>query len=437
MKTLLLSSFLSLLFGIQISIAQCGLLFTTSSTLTVACNGDCTAAITLSSAVTGGSGNYSYLWSPSGETTVFVTGQCAGTVTLTITDIINGCDTVVTFIVTEPNPITPSLYPITSCNGECTGAALLVANGGAGGGPGMPYNYVWTNVTTATTTSGTMDSLLTFTGLCPGNYTVELTDPLGCTGSGSVTVTEATALVANITLSTNATCFDLCDGFTNGTASGGISPYTFAWDDPGSTTNANAIGLCGSNTGINYLFTVTDSMGCEATDNVNITEPDQLILTMSSQDPSSPGFCDGVAIASITGGTTSYVLSWNIPSMPTGTTAWNLCPGVYSVTVTDANGCTVTDSVEIGIGVGFADEADPIDLVLYPNPTEGIFWISRNDQNSENLIIKVYHINGRQVHELTMSKSQREIDLSHLGKGLYFLQIVGDNAITTKKVIVQ
>jgi len=151
--------------------ASCvGLTFTTSSTLVIACVGDSTGSATLSSAVGGGSGNYSYLWSPGGETTVFKTNLAAGTTTLTITDLTNGCDTVISFTIATPDPVIATVANIPTCNGVCTSSALLVADGGDAG-PGNPFTYALVGPTVNDSLFGSIDSVDIITGLCPGPYT--------------------------------------------------------------------------------------------------------------------------------------------------------------------------------------------------------------------------------------------------------------------------
>ena len=327
----------------SLNAASCvGLNFTISSTLVVACKDSCTAQITLNGAPTGGSGNYSYLWDdPGTQTTMFVQNLCAGTVTLTITDVGNACDTVVSFIVTEPTAVTGNIISVPACNGQCNGSVLLVAYGG-GGGPGSPYDYTFYGPLVTDSVLGTIDSLQTISGLCPGNYSVLLTDPLGCQGTATGVVTEATPLVPTITLSTNASCPSVCDGLTNSTASGSIPPYSFSWDDPAMQTTANATALCGTVAGITYTLTVTDSLGCTATDAVAIQEPEPITLTFSTTDPTCGGTCDGSAIiTNIAGGTSPYTYSWS--SGQTSSTVINaLCPGTGSVTITDARDCDTT-----------------------------------------------------------------------------------------------
>jgi gliding motility-associated-like protein len=292
----------------------------------------------------------------------------------------NACDSVVTFIVTEPPAVTAVFSQTMTCNGQCSGIATVFVGGGCSGNV-CPYNYTWTNVTTTTTITGSVDSILAFPDLCPGDYTFSATDQIGCPpGTANVTILEATPLVPTITLSTNASCPSVCDGLTNSTAAGSVPPYTYSWDDPANQTTADATGLCGSVAGITYTLTVTDSLGCTETESVAIQEPEPITATFATTDPSCGGTCDGSAVISNpAGGTAAYTYSWS--SGQTSSTVINaLCAGSGSVTITDARDCDTTIDFTLvqppgleGTVVAFSDcdAAGNLIATATANPTSG------------------------------------------------------------------
>lgn len=130
-----------------------------------------------------------------------------------------------------------------------------------------------------------------------------------------------------------------CNGSTNGTinlvVSGGTPPYTYLWNDGATTEDRSGLGA-----GI-YSVVVSDSGGCTGTGEVEITQPNELIITIDSIVPESgPGFEDGAIYITVTGGTPTYIYTWT-GSYP-GQDLLNHPAGLYTVQVLDQNGCTAT-----------------------------------------------------------------------------------------------
>ena len=171
------------------------------------------------------------------------------------------------------------------------------------------------------------------------NYTVTVTDQNGCTHTEDVLITVNPTPAASITLTNAIMCNGDNDAAATAAATGGTGSYSYLWSD-GQTT-ATASNLSPST----YSVTVTDIYQCADAASINITEPTALsVSTSSSNETCSPGN-DGTASASVSGGTQSYSYSWS--SGHTAATATHLPAGTYSVTVTDANMCTITDQVTV------------------------------------------------------------------------------------------
>ncbi|MCC7301156.1 MAG: gliding motility-associated C-terminal domain-containing protein [Bacteroidia bacterium] len=280
------------------------------------CNGQATVT------ATGGSAPYTYLWTPTNQTTQTATGLCAGTYTVQVTDA-TGClsaTTTVTITTTGGGlTLTPTITNAL-CNGQCNGSISMSVTGG-----NAPYTYLWTpgNQTGQTAT-----------GLCAGTYTVLVTDASGCTTTGTYTITQPTV----VTLSqsqTNPVCNGQCTGTATVTASGGTPGYSYTWSPSGGNA-ATATGLCAGN----YTVTVTDANGCTRTATYTITQPPALSASTSTTI-STCGLPNGSATVVASGGTPGYTYLWS-PSGATTATATGLLAGSYTVTITDANGCTVT-----------------------------------------------------------------------------------------------
>ncbi|MBI2271082.1 MAG: PKD domain-containing protein [Bacteroidetes bacterium] len=277
---------------------------------------------TASVSASGGTPGYTYLWS-NGQTTSTASGLQAGTYSVTTTDA-NGCTSVASLTIIQPAAALTAtvLYNNVSCFGAGNGSASVSASGGTPG-----YNYLWN--------TGQIASSLT--GLAPGSYSVTVTDNNGCTASSSFTITQPSVLAVN-TVPVSVSC----NGGTNGSAtaavSGGTSPYTYLW-------NTGATGATASNLTVGtYTVTISDSNSCAVTGSVTVNEPIAIALSFSFA-PSTCNQSDGSATVTASGGTGAYSYLWS--NGQTTATASNIPSANYFVTVTDANGCTQTGSVQV------------------------------------------------------------------------------------------
>ncbi len=291
----------------------------------VSCNGYTDGTISVLAG--GGTGPYVYDDGNTTNTDGSFTGLAAGSYSITITDA-NGCTTTCDdVLIGEPQAVTCTITGSedVSCNGYTDGTISVLAGGGTG-----PYVYDDGNTTN---TDGS------FTGLAAGSYSITITDANGCTTTcDDVLITQPDALTCTIDGSTNETCNEFDDGTINVSAVGGTSPYVY---DDGSTTNTD-----GSFTGLaagSYSITITDANGCTTTcDDVLITQPDALSCTIDgSTNETCNEFDDGTINVSAVGGTGPYVYDDGSTTNTDGSFT-GLAAGSYSITITDANGCTTT-----------------------------------------------------------------------------------------------
>ncbi|MBI4645092.1 MAG: hypothetical protein HY738_00495 [Bacteroidia bacterium] len=208
-------------------------------------------------------------------------------------------------------------------------ALEVTANPSGGSGS---YSYIWSN----------FQNNQTITNLCSGTYTATVTDNLGCTGTGSATITQPSAITVS-DASINATCNGVCNGTAQVvTVSGGIGPFGYLWST-GETTQSIS-NLC---PGTYYVTTTDIGAGaplCFNIQSVSITQPTAMTLTTSSTN-SSCGGSTGAATVTPSGGTVPYTYFWATGS--TNNPITNIPSGSYSVTVTDALGCTAVTSVNV------------------------------------------------------------------------------------------
>jgi gliding motility-associated-like protein len=310
-----------------VNITEPSILQANVSSTDVTCNSACNGTAT--SSPTGGTGPYSYSWAPGGSSAQSLTNLCAGSYTVTVTDL-NGCTSVQSVLITQPTPLSPVISSTTSSCNICNGSASSTVTGGVG-----PYQYSWSTTPTAQTTT-------TATGLCPGPYTITVTDANGCTATATGTVTQTVNIIITSS-SSSLSCSGACDGIATANANGGASPYSFLWSptNPIQVTQT-ATGLCAGT----YSVTATDANGCFNTATVTFTNPPVLTATLSGTNTSCNAACDGTATATPAGGTGAYTYNW-MPGGQTTQTATALCSGTYTVTVKDVNNCTYVDSVTI------------------------------------------------------------------------------------------
>lgn len=277
--------------------------------------------------VTGGTAPYTYSWNPSGGTSQTATGLIAGTYTVTVTDK-NGCTATQSFTITQPIPLMTDSVSQTdvSCKGGNNGTATINAIGG-----NPPYTYLWSP-------SGGTNA--TGTGLSAGTYTVTVKDSTGNTITENFTITEPDTLIITQGNITNVNCHGLNTGSITVTINGGTAPYSYNWSN--GSINPMADNLVAGT----YMLKVTDANGCTATQSFTVTQPALLTATQGAiTHVSCNGSANGSATVNVSGGTTPYTYIWS--NGQTGATIGNLSGGTYTVTVTDAHNCTVTQSFAI------------------------------------------------------------------------------------------
>ncbi|HRH69573.1 MAG TPA: gliding motility-associated C-terminal domain-containing protein [Flavobacteriales bacterium] len=302
----------------------------------VTCSGSCNGTIAL--APTGGNGTYSYTWNPvppSGQGAANAFALCAGDWQVTISS--GGCDTTVTITIAAPPPIVASVVPTNAtCAGACDGSAVVTASGGT-----PPLSYTWSPV------PGSGQGTPSVDGLCPGPYSVTVSDAAGCDTVLTFNLLAPPPIVPGLSTTTE-TCSGPCTGTATVAPSGGTGTITAFWQPaPGGGQNTfNATGLCA---GVTYSVTLTDANGCDSTQTFTILPSATIVANSSSTPVSCAGECDGTATVGPTGGTPPYTYLWSPP--PTagqGTpSASGLCAGTVQVTITDAELCSIVADILI------------------------------------------------------------------------------------------
>lgn len=301
----------------------------------ISCAGASDGSVNLD--VSGGSNCevYDFSWSgPSGYSSSMkdITGLEAGSYAVVVTDV-NGCTVSTSIILSEPEPIQLQSFPTTyngyniSCFGLSNGFINLEVSAGT-----APYTYLWSNGEI----TQDIDSL------AAGAYDVEVTDTNGCVANMTVTLTEPTDLEVLPTDTSLVSCAGGADGQFTVQASGGVPTYSYAWSNGDVDPILNGVGV-----GV-YQVIVTDNNGCQDSLMLEMTGPDSIeVQVLSVSDATCFGYDDGSATIQASGGVGPYSYQW--PSVAqVGQTVTDLDAGQYIYQVTDANGCILVDTVEVG-----------------------------------------------------------------------------------------
>jgi hypothetical protein len=311
-----------------------------------------------------------------------------------------GCVVTDSVWIPEPLPIIIDTQVVqNNCFGQSFGSIDLVNSNY------QPVIYNWSNGQTIQLNDS----------LAAGNYTAIVSDARGCSDTLTFTITEPSELLVS-TVVTNA----LCNGDANGEiliqGQGGTGNYTY-WMDQQITSSSNSNLTAGI-----YEVYVTDENNCSSQmENVTINEPQPLTVSLSS----TPQIIslDGTASVNVTGGTASYSYEWNDMNSQTSSMAVYLNSGWYSVIVTDANGCQVTDSVFVDAEVG-TQTLTQNTLFIYPNPAKNTLSIL-----GQGLALRLLDLNGKIVLHSTFVNT---VDISALPNGFYTVEVQTLNGATQR-----
>lgn len=313
--------------------------FTVSITSTnVSCNAGCDGTATATA--TGGTAPYQYSWS-NAATTQMLTNLCAGPYTVTVTDATLATATA-SITILQPTPVTVNFTSTTNCScyGICDGSTTGSVTGGY-----APYTYLWNNGPMTPTASN----------LCAGSYSVTITDANGCVATNSVTITEPPYLVLTITPA-NAT---ICAGSSITLNAAGA--MTYSWSIVNLTGSSITITPTVSAT---YTLTGMDPNGCYG-NAVTTVIVDPLPTATSTSIEAGCNMSDGSGTVTPSGNS-PFIYNW-IPAGGNNATATGLPPGVYSVQVTDVNGCAIYVPVTVNDSCDFVWPGDANDDAIADN----------------------------------------------------------------------
>lgn len=256
----------------------------------------------------------------------------------------------------------------TNCGSSNGSATVSIVSGGT-----PPYSYAWS----------TGDSNATIDSLSSGVYVVTVTDANECKEFTIATISD----IGGPVIETNSVIDVPCNGYNNGAIDinviGGQPPYNFVWSNGAVTEDITGL------TAGPYEVSVSDNAVCLAITSITVEEPEALSLSLSVI-MADCGYSNGSATVSVYGGTSPYVYNWSTGGiLPTESA---LSYGIYKVTVTDNNDCSVSTSVvisEIGAPEIRVDSIIPSDcgssnggIYITVHEGTGTYYYSWSDEST-------------------------------------------------------
>ena len=373
----------------------------------VGCFGESTASIDLD--VSGGVSPYTFAWTgPDGfvSSDEDIANLMAGDYEVTIEDA-NGCDSTLTYEVTEPNELTiNAMVTGPQCPETADGIIDIEVNGGT-----PPYDISWTGPDGFTSDQTLLENL------DEGTYQLDIEDANGCVFNGSYTLEYAVEIAIDATVM-DASCGNLEDGEISVQASGGVEPYLFEWSGPDGFTGSGP-SISDLAPGI-YELDVTDSNGCTASDSITVDSPVAITIDGTVTDLECAGDADGEISIDVSGGQSPYSFEWSGPDGFTSTDEdiTGLAGGNYSITVTDSEDCAEVETFEV-------IEPDSLDLdVLITPPACQQSDGSLEAMVSGGTVAADYTYTWLDDSDNVLGNSAV---LNGIGTGIYVIEITDDN----------
>jgi len=255
-----------------------------------------------------------------------------------------------------------------SSNPNCAGGADGFINLSVSGGK-APYTYAWTNGATTEDISG----------LSAGIYAITITDARGCKVVLDAQLTDPERI--NISINSSDPSCPEESGSIDISITGGTAPYRYIWNNGATTQDID------NATAGNYQVNVTDALGCsQLSENISINSPNDFNVKLTPIDVKCYGLTNGEVLLDIDG-SGAYTFAWS--NGDTTASISNIGIGTYTVSVTDANGCTSSCTVELlasTINSRAEDSntsayqnrigrSDASRIGVYPNPIKQFFFI--------------------------------------------------------------
>ncbi|HRJ13648.1 MAG TPA: SprB repeat-containing protein, partial [Saprospiraceae bacterium] len=330
-----------------------------------------------------------------------------------------GCidEAVLNIVVQSPPTLTCAQQNPVTVTGGSDGSATVQISGGTPG-----YTIAWSGPVSGSQIQSA-EGTATITNLMAGNYTVTVTDMLGCEQTCTFTIGDPGCNILLAATGSNPLCTGASNGSIALTVSNSSGTLVFDWSNNTLDGQQNPSGLIAGT----YSVTVTDGANCNASTSVTLSDPAAIALTCAQQNPvTTVGGSNGSATVMITGGTAGYTVAWSGPSSGSqnqaaaGTaTITGLSAGNYTVTVTDQNNCSQTCTFTI---------AGPVcNLAINAQSTPPSCF----GGNNGSIVLSVSNANGALSFDWNVNALDGIQNPTGLTAGVYFVTVTDAAGCTT------
>ncbi|MBK7871247.1 MAG: gliding motility-associated C-terminal domain-containing protein [Saprospiraceae bacterium] len=322
---------------------------------TVSCQNSTDGSLTVTATPVSGTTITGYQWN-NGQSGQTINNLSPGAYVVNVTAS-DGCTNSDTAFVVAPTPLViDSIVTVSpTCVGFDNGRLTVFASGGT-----TPYRYIWANTPQNDTLNANVYGQLT-----AGTYQVTVVDANNCApATSSATLTDPPSIDITFSGVGGVSCFEnTCDGTATATAiysDGTPGTFIFSWQSgevENGVANSTAIQLCAGA----QVLVATDANNCFGIDTVSIPSPPAITVQVNAEPVTCNGLSDGAITLVPGGGTPPFSIQW-VENGATGDMISNLMAGIYNAILTDSNGCTKTQIVELS-------EPDALELTLDPAGT--------------------------------------------------------------------
>ena len=336
-------------------------------------------------------GGIGYQWS-TGEHTQNIEIKPTETTTYSVTVTNeNGCtDEESITIAVDENPEISIEGESMICSGDST---VLNASGGT--------SFLWS--------TGENSSNITVSPSNTVDYTITVTNEQGCIAEKDFKLTVLPAPELSAEIVTQISCFGKSDGILSLELNGGTENFDFFWSS-GQTSNIITIGP-----GI-YSVTITDKQGCKLIKSYVISQPNAIEIEIAEEVGETSSLT-----ANVSGGSPPYTFLWS--DGQTLQTATQLVAGIYSLTITDNNGCEFVKSTSVSTTTNTIDYSLKKYVKLFPNPATKILYIELSEKIDFERVILI-DILGQKLSEIPTQGKKLKVDVSEYSEGIYFVRLM-------------
>ncbi|MCW3085350.1 MAG: hypothetical protein JWP12_2716 [Bacteroidetes bacterium] len=374
------------------------------------CNG---ASVTLT-----GSGADTYVWDNSVTDGVAFMPTDTTVYTVTGTATSTGCSSTETITVNVNGLPTVTASSNAPANTVCEGSLVTLTGGGAD-------TYTWDN--------SVMDGVAFSVADTTMYMVMGTTTATGCSNMAMITV--YTNPLPAVTATSDAPLNTVCAG--SSVTLNGVGADNYAWDN--SVVDGVAFTVSAT---ADYIVTGTSiATGCSANDTITIT-----VNPLPAVDfPAFAGLvCDYSPVLTLSGGSPAGG-TFSGTSVTAGSFDPTIGAGMYLITYsyTDANGCANSDtsSITVDVCTGIAANSNVENVMVYPNPSNGAFTVEFNQAVAGKVSVKITDLQGKLIADEELSNFagnyKNNFDLSSFNKGMYLLEVTGNNTHFVSKVILK